>query len=82
MEERSLVNDKQAHAYCSLLRFTPTYRSSSSAFRLGSGTARSIGKTAMRLLLPEGIYLALDVDVVEAEIPPLSGLDGMKAYGP
>ena len=41
----------------------------------GNGNQKSLGALEIRLPFPSGIFLSLKIDVVNAEVPTLLGLD-------
>jgi len=73
--QRSVVGRKQAMAYCRKLgkKFHP--KQSKFAFRFGNEVFASLGTIPVRIPTPDGSFLGLDMDVVEANIPMLVGLD-------
>ena len=73
--QRSVVGLKQAHAYCQLSGVPFKKRPSMTAFRFGDGTFQSLGSIPVRIPTPDGKFISIEMDVVQADVPMLIGLE-------
>lgn len=78
---RCVIGKGQAKAYCrdANMKYILTY--SKLKFRFGDGGYPSLGKLIVRIPIPNGSYIQINVDVVAAPIPLLLGLDVMDREG-
>lgn len=74
---RSVIERRQAKAYCKSAHRKFRLSPSNTLFMFGIGGQDSVGTVAICILIPEGKYLPLRVDAVDADIPFLLGLDAM-----
>jgi hypothetical protein len=44
-------------------------------FRFGDGTFQSLGSIPVRIPTPEGKFIKIEMDVVQADVPMLIGLE-------
>lgn len=72
---RSVMGKRQAQAYCTVMKQTSRLRPSLMTFIFGDGACDSLGTLGIRIPLPNGAYLTLTIDVVNADVPLLLGLD-------
>lgn len=73
--QRSVAGRRQAKAYCREAGVPFNLRKSDYAFRFGDGLYSSLGTIEIRLPTPDGSFLAMEVDVVDAYVPLLMGID-------
>jgi hypothetical protein len=73
--QRSVIGLPQVRAYCRYMGFRLTLAKSRTVFRFGVGVSKSSGILHMRIPTPNESFMLLAVDVVDADIPFLVGLD-------
>ena len=78
--QQSVIGKTQAKAYCTLTGTKMKLRPSMKAFRFGDGVFNSLGTIHIRIPTPDGSFLFLDIDVVQANVPMLVGLDILDRY--
>lgn len=72
---KSVIRKRQAQAYCRMFKKEFRLCPSLVTYIFGNGSCASMGKLELRLPLPDGQFLPLLIDVVDADIPFLLGLD-------
>lgn len=73
--QKSFCGLAQARVYC-LARNKPFYLTPSPySFKFGDGVRTSVGRMEVRMRVREGFYLPFQIDVVDADVPLLIGLD-------
>jgi len=75
--ELSVIGMAQAKAYCQYHGIRFNLKPSSVKFKFGDGGFPSEGTLLVRIPTPDGSFIALRIDVVQADIPMLLGLDVM-----
>lgn len=73
--QKSVFGSKQASAYLKLARTDFSPKPSRYAFRFGDGFYKSLGTISVLVPTPNGKCLEMCIDVVEANVPMLVGLD-------
>lgn len=73
--QRTVIGKKQAKAYCREAGVALKMRQSGYAFRFGYGLYATLGTIEVRIPMPDGSFLAMKVDVVDADVPLLLGID-------
>jgi hypothetical protein len=73
--QRSVVGIDQAKAYCELCDIRFRTKPSLTAFRFGDGVFKSLGCIPVRIPTPDGNHIKMDMDVVQANVPMLIGLE-------
>jgi hypothetical protein len=73
--QRSVVGIDQAKAYCELCDIRFRTKPSLTAFRFGDGVFKSLGCIPVRIPTPDGNQIKMDMDVVQANVPMLIGLE-------
>lgn len=72
--QRTVIGERQAKAYC---RETSKKSLSPSdySFMFGDGLHLSLGSIEVRIPTPDGTFIAIEIDVVSADVPLLLGID-------
>ena len=78
---RTVIGKGQAQAYCHMTKQKYSLRPSLMTFIFGDGSCASLGELRIRIPLPNGSFLPLSIDVVDADIPCLLGLDLLDREG-
>lgn len=73
--QRTVVGERQAKAYCREMGIKYKPRRSAYSFMFGDGLHASLGTVEFRIPTPDGAFIALQVDVVSADVPLLLGID-------
>lgn len=73
--QKSVIGVNQAKAYCRESNVRMKLKQSHSRFKFGDGDYRYFGRLDVRIPTPDGSYLPLSVDVANADVPLLIGLD-------
>ena len=77
----SLISYEQAEGYCEMLEIPLSINPRKGrTFKLGSLMEPSIGTTKIRVPYREGLFMDLDLDVVDINFPLLLGLDKLDQY--
>lgn len=69
-----MVGLKQTRAYCRNLRISFQLDPSLTKFKFGGGAFRSIGRLPIRIPIPDGSFIVLDIEVVKEDTPMLIGI--------
>ena len=77
--QRSVCGITQAQAYCKNTTRSIRTAKTSRLYKFGDLYRKSLGTVSLRLPVPQGGFIDLDVDVVRADIPFLLGLDLLDA---
>ena len=73
--QKSVCGLALARAYCRASKQVFKLHSSPYSYKLGDGIRASLGMIDVRMRIKEGFYLQFFVDVADADIPLLLGLD-------
>lgn len=81
--ERTVIGKPQAEAYCRWLgkevKLAPTR--APQVYRFGGGLHPSVGKVHVRIPFDTDFVMALDVDVIDLNVPLLLGMSTMDEHG-
>ncbi len=73
--QKSVVGKKQAAAYAALMKVRLETKASNFAFKFGDGCYKSLGTIPVRIPKPNNGYIEVRIDIVDADIPMIIGLD-------
>ena len=79
--QSSVIGLKQAKAYCHHTGIELEFLKSDRSFRFANMTSKSLGKPPIRVPVPNLAFIEQLVDVVDADIPLLLGLDVLDEEG-
>ena len=80
--QKSVIGASQAHAYCSLfdVSFQPSSTRRRNVFSFGTHKHFGLGLLIMQIPITSSHFLPITVDVCDADVPFLLGLDNMELY--
>ena len=73
--QQLVIGQRQAKAYCRRDNFKFKLHPSATRFRFGDGRYPSLGSMEIRIPIPNGSFVSIQLDVVSADVPMLLGLD-------
>lgn len=73
--QKTVIGERQARAYCKFVGCKFKLQSSRTVFRFGVDRQKSRGRLAVRVPVPDGSMMLLNVDVVGVDVLLLFGLD-------
>lgn len=73
--QRIVIGERQARAYCKYVGCKFKLQASRTVFRFGVDRQKSLGILSIRVPVPDGSMMVLNVDVVPVDVPFLIGLD-------
>lgn len=74
--EKTVIGLRQAKAYCQFMKVPFKPDSNSNVYRFGEDSQKSLGSIDIRIPVPSS-FICLKVDVVQADVPFLLGLDAL-----
>ncbi len=75
--QQSVIGRRQARAYCKHQQRKFELKPSHTRFKFGDSTYPSLGSIQIRIPTPNESFLKIEMDVFEADVPMLLGLDIM-----